>query len=52
MNIIKIIKDAKLPDGEYIVVGSGIMNALGIRDAEDIDLVISANLKPGLVGIR
>jgi len=44
MNIIKIIKDAKLPDGEYIVVGSGVMNALGIRDAEDIDLVISANL--------
>ena len=44
MNIIKLVKDAKLPVGEYIVVGSGTMAALGIRDAGDIDLVISAGL--------
>lgn len=44
MDIAKHIKEEKIPDGQYIVVGSGIMNALGIRESDDIDLVITPEL--------
>jgi len=44
MDIVKIVKDSGLPKGEFIVVASGIMNALGIRESDDIDLVVTHNL--------
>jgi hypothetical protein len=44
MNIPKLVKEQNLPKGEYIVVASGILNALGIRDSDDIDLVITPKL--------
>lgn len=44
MNIPKLVKEQGFADGEYIVVASGILNALGIRDSDDIDLVITQSL--------
>lgn len=34
------IASLKLPKGSFIVVGSGILGALGIRESSDIDLVV------------
>jgi hypothetical protein len=31
----------KLPEGSYMVMGSGILDALGIRKALDVDLVVN-----------
>jgi len=33
-----------LPEGSFMVMGSGILDALGIREAHDIDLVVSQPL--------
>ncbi len=44
MNITEIVKKANLPEGEYIIAASGIMNALDIRESEDIDVVVTPNL--------
>lgn len=44
MNIPKLVKEQGFPAGEFIVVASGILNALGIRDSDDIDLVITQSL--------
>lgn len=30
-----------LPEGEYMIMGSGILDALGIRKAHDVDMVVS-----------
>lgn len=35
------IAELQLPENSYIVVGSGILSALGIRESSDIDLVVS-----------
>ncbi len=44
MNIIEKIKSLNFPYGEYVVVGSGILDVLNIRDAIDIDIAITAKL--------
>lgn len=41
MNVIKEVKKLDLPVGKYLVCGSGIMAALGIRECEDIDLLVT-----------
>lgn len=41
MNIIQKVKELNLPDGTFAVVGSGTMEALDIRNTNDIDLVVS-----------
>jgi hypothetical protein len=41
MNITQRVKELDLPKGSFVVVGSGILNALRIRDAGDIDLVVT-----------
>lgn len=41
MKAVEEVKKLKLPDGEYLVVGSGVMSALGIRESEDIDLLVT-----------
>ena len=38
MNIIEKIKKLNLTMGEYVIIGSGILDALGIRKANDIDI--------------
>lgn len=44
MNIIKRIKKLNLPETEFVVIGSGTMDALGIRMSDDIDIVASQDL--------
>ena len=44
MNIIERVKSLNLPFGEYVIVGSGIMEALGMRKAGDIDISVTEEL--------
>lgn len=44
MNIFEEIEKLDLPNDEVVVLGSGILSALGIREAEDIDLLIKPEL--------
>lgn len=44
MNIIAQVKALKFPPGQYIVVGSGIMAMHGLKEANDIDLVVSPEI--------
>jgi hypothetical protein len=44
MNIITQVKSLELPEGQHIVVGSGIMSAYGIREHKDIDLLVTHSL--------
>ncbi len=41
MNLFEEVKRLDLPPGEYVVIGSGILGALGIRDIADVDLLVS-----------
>ena len=41
MNFKEKIAELNLQAGSYIVVGSGILGALGIRESNDIDLVVT-----------
>lgn len=38
---LKAVRQLDLPAQDYIVVGSGVLSALGLREAGDIDLVVS-----------
>lgn len=40
MNVKRLITTLGLPEGSFIVVGSGILGALKIRGSNDIDLVV------------
>ncbi len=44
MNIFEEVKRLSLPFGEYIVLGSGILGALGIREIGDVDLLVNPRL--------
>lgn len=44
MNIIEEVRKLDLPQGEYLVLGSGILGALGIREIDDIDLLVSPSV--------
>lgn len=44
MNIFEDIKKLKFPQGQYIIVGSGPLVARGIRETNDIDIVVSPEL--------
>lgn len=44
MNVFEEIEKINLPNGEFMVLGSGILGALGIRPINDVDLLI----KPAL----
>ena len=41
MDIQKKIQSLNLPKDSFIVVGSGILGALGIRESNDIDMIVS-----------
>lgn len=41
-----------LPEGEYVVVGSGAMAARGIREANDFDILLTWSLWKKLKGIH
>ncbi|MFA5854582.1 MAG: hypothetical protein WC866_05920 [Patescibacteria group bacterium] len=44
LDVFEELKKLDLPSGEYIVLGSGILGALGIRDINDVDLLVSPQL--------
>ena len=48
MTIISRIKQLRLPYGQYVVVGSGTLDALGIRQAADIDIAVLPALHTAL----
>lgn len=43
-SIIEKIKDLNFPATQYVIVGSGTLDALGIRKASDIDIAILPEL--------
>lgn len=42
--IIEKTKMLDLPQGEYVVVGSGLLGVLGLREVNDVDLVVSPDI--------
>ncbi len=40
-SVLDDLAELHLPTGSYMVMGSGILDALNIRSAEDVDLVLS-----------
>lgn len=42
---IEKIKDLNFPLGEYVVVGSSILEVLGIRESVDIDIAVTSKLR-------
>ena len=44
MDIITEVKKLDLPLGQYVVIGSGIMAQLGLREANDVDIAVTAAL--------
>lgn len=44
MNIFKKLEELNLPRDEYVIIGSGILAALNLREANDLDIVV----QPGL----
>jgi hypothetical protein len=43
-DIISKVKEFNLPEGQFMVTGSAILQLLGIRQAQDIDLLVSPEL--------
>lgn len=44
MNVIEEVRKLDLPPREYLVLGSGILGALGIREIGDIDLLVTSQV--------
>ena len=44
MNILNKLRELDLTPNEYVVVGAGILEVLGIRDSGDIDIAVTKNL--------
>ena len=44
MDVITEVKKLDLPLGQYVVVGSGIMAQLGLREANDVDIAVTPDL--------
>lgn len=44
MNIFEAVQKLNFPSDHFMVVGSGIMAAKGIRDVHDLDIVVSQEL--------
>lgn len=44
MDIFKEIKKLKFPLGSYVVVGSGHIIALGLKEGHDVDIVVTKEL--------
>ena len=42
--VVSKVKSLNLPKGSYIVYGSGPLAAVGIREANDIDMLVSSHL--------
>ncbi len=44
------VKELNLPEGEFMVCGSAILDVLGIRKAQDVDILVSPELFKKLEG--
>lgn len=44
MNIIERVKELNLPHGQYVVFGSGPLAVHGIRETNDVDLLVTTEL--------
>ena len=44
MNIIAEVQKLDLPLGQYVVIGSGIMAQLGLRETNDVDIAVTPDL--------
>ncbi len=44
MDIFKKLKELNFPSGEYVVVGSGALAARDLREANDLDIVVTRKL--------
>lgn len=49
MDIFKELKKLNFPLGEYVVIGSGLLAVLGLREARDLDVAVSAPLAKKLI---
>ena len=43
-DVIRELRALSLPEDQYVVVGGGVLALLGLRDTEDIDLVVTEGL--------
>lgn len=44
MNIVEEMKKLQFPQGQYVIVGSGPLGIRGIKETNDIDIVVSPEL--------
>jgi len=44
MNIIERVKKLNFPFGEYVIIGGGVLDALGIRATNDVDAAVTQKL--------
>ncbi|OGZ63868.1 MAG: hypothetical protein A3A98_01100 [Candidatus Staskawiczbacteria bacterium RIFCSPLOWO2_01_FULL_40_39] len=44
MNIFERVKKLNFPLGEYVVIGAGILEAIGIRNTHDVDIIVAPQL--------
>lgn len=44
MSVIDKVQALQLPDDQYVVIGSGLLDAWGLRESHDVDLVVSGEL--------
>ena len=44
MNIIDKVRNLKLPDKQFVVMGSAVLEVKGIRKAKDIDIIVTKEL--------
>jgi hypothetical protein len=42
------LKELNFPKGEYVVTGSGILGALGLREVNDVDIAVTPHLLASL----
>ncbi|OGY11093.1 MAG: hypothetical protein A3A58_03230 [Candidatus Blackburnbacteria bacterium RIFCSPLOWO2_01_FULL_41_27] len=42
--LVKQLRELNLPEGEYVVVGSGALAARGMREANDLDILVTKHL--------
>src|SRR6266581_4303467 len=46
--VVRTVKSLQLPEGSYIVYGSGPLALHGIREVNDIDMLVTKDLKAAL----
>lgn len=42
--VLDALKQLELPSGQYVVIGSGLLDVYGLRESSDVDLAVSEQL--------